>query len=240
MRRRTRRWLRDETLAPWITVAVVIGLWWAGATLVGGGIYWGGAGGARGASGATGATGARGVEGATEEIGLPRRSSEGAEAGATLAAPRLATGDDVAALLARRLLVPVAGVEAGALRSTFEEGRGVGRRHEAIDILAARGTPVLAALDGRVVKLFTSAAGGLTIYQFDADERYCYYYAHLDGYAPGLAEGQTVRRGATIGYVGTTGNAPEAAPHLHFAIFKLGPEKQWWEGEPVDPFPVLR
>jgi peptidoglycan LD-endopeptidase LytH len=151
------------------------------------------------------------------------------------------SGDDVAALLARRLLIPVAGVEAAGLRSSFDDGRNGGRRrHEAIDILAPRGTQVLAALDGRIVKLFTSAAGGLTIYQFDVDERYCYYYAHLDGYAPGLAEGLMVRRGDTIGYVGTTGNAQESTPHLHFAIFKLGPEKQWSEGEPVDPFPVLR
>jgi murein DD-endopeptidase MepM/ murein hydrolase activator NlpD len=109
-----------------------------------------------------------------------------------------------------------------------------------MDILAPRGTPVLASVSGRVVKLFTSAAGGLTIYQFDEDERYCYYYAHLDSYAPDLTEGQTVSRGQVIGYVGTTGNAPPGTPHLHFAIFRLGPEKKWWEGEPLDPITFLR
>jgi peptidoglycan LD-endopeptidase LytH len=151
--------------------------------------------------------------------GLPRRS-EGAEA-----AP----------------LVPVAGVEPSSLRSSFDEVRGGGtRRHEAMDILAPRGTPVVAAVSGRIAKLFTSAAGGLTIYQFDLDERFCYYYAHLDAYAPDLNEGETVQRGQIIGYVGTTGNAPPDTPHLHFAIYRLGPDKKWWEGEPLDPFDVLR
>lgn len=137
-------------------------------------------------------------------------------------------------------LIPVAGVDVSALRSSFDAPRGGGsRRHEAMDILAPRGTAVLAAVDGRIAKLFTSAAGGLTIYQFDAEERYCYYYAHLDGYEPDLTEGQAVTRGQVIGYVGTTGNAPADTPHLHFAIFKLGPNKQWWDGEAIDPFGVL-
>jgi murein DD-endopeptidase MepM/ murein hydrolase activator NlpD len=127
------------------------------------------------------------------------------------------------------------------LTSTFVDPRGGGsRRHEAMDILAPRGTEVYATLDGKIARLFTSAAGGLTIYQFDPAEEYAFYYAHLDRYAPGLAEGQVVRKGQTIGYVGTTGNAPVGTPHLHFAIFKLGPDKRWWEGEPVDPFLVLR
>ena len=108
-------------------------------------------------------------------------------------------------------------------------------------IFSRRGAPRSWRLpEGRIVKLFTSAAGGLTVYQFDPSETYCYYYAHLDSYAAGLVEGQTVRRGDVIGTVGTTGNAPPGTPHLHFAIFRLGPEKQWWEGEPIDPFPLLR
>jgi peptidoglycan LD-endopeptidase LytH len=153
----------------------------------------------------------------------------------------LPTGNDVAVLLSQRLLVPVAGIDASALRSTFTDARGGGRRrHEALDIMAPRGTPVLAAVDGRIAKLFTSVAGGLTVYQFDPEENYSYYYAHLDRYEANLAEGKTVHRGEVLGYVGTTGNAQESAPHLHFAIFKLGPEKRWWEGEPIDPFPVLR
>jgi peptidoglycan LD-endopeptidase LytH len=105
--------------------------------------------------------------------------------------------------------------------------------------MAARGTPVLATADGKVVKLFTSKPGGLTVYQFDPDERYAYYYAHLDRYAEGLAEGQTLRRGDLVGYVGSTGNASPDAPHLHFAIFRLGPERQWWKGTPVNPYPFL-
>ena len=134
------------------------------------------------------------------------------------------------------LLVPVAGVDVAALRSNFHEQRGGGsRKHEAMDILAPRGTPVVATADGRLAKLFTSAAGGLTIYQFDRDERYAYYYAHLDSYAADLAEGQWLKRGQVIGFVGTSGNAPPGTPHLHFAIFKLGAEKRWWEGEPSIP-----
>jgi murein DD-endopeptidase MepM/ murein hydrolase activator NlpD len=153
---------------------------------------------------------------------------------------RTAAGGDVEALRGKRLLVPVAGIEAKTLRSTFEDSRGGGRRHEAMDILAPRGASVVAAVDGRIVKLFTSAAGGLTIYQYDPEEEFCYYYAHLDGYVADLTEGQTVKRGQTIGYVGTTGNAPPGTPHLHFAIFKLDANKRWWEGDALDPFLVLR
>jgi murein DD-endopeptidase MepM/ murein hydrolase activator NlpD len=93
---------------------------------------------------------------------------------------------------------------------------------------------------GRIQKLFTSERGGLTIYQFDESESFCYYYAHLDRYAPQLAEGAIVSGGDTIGFVGSTGNADANAPHLHFAIFKLGPERRWWEGLPIDPYLVLR
>ena len=150
------------------------------------------------------------------------------------------SGGEVGELLAKRLVVPVAGLDASSLRSSFTDSRGGGRTHEAIDIPAPRGTPVVAVDDGQVVKLFTSALGGLTIYQFDPEERFCYYYAHLDGYAPDLTEGQRVRGGQTIGFVGSTGNAPPGTPHLHFAIFKLGPDKRWWDGAPLDPFLVFR
>jgi peptidoglycan LD-endopeptidase LytH len=139
----------------------------------------------------------------------------------------------------RHLSLPVNGVRADQLVATFDEARG-DRPHEAIDIMAPRGTPVMATEDGRIAKLFWSKAGGHTIYQFDSSERYVYYYAHLDRYADGLAEGQTVTRGQTIGYVGSTGNAKADAPHLHFAIFLLTPEKRWWDGTALDPYPVLR
>ena len=138
------------------------------------------------------------------------------------------------------LLLPVQGVAASDLRDTFDDGRdGDKRGHEAIDIIAPRGTPVLAADDGRIAKLFLSEPGGITVYQFDPSGQFAYYYAHLDRYADGLAEGQTVRRGAVLGYVGTSGNASTDAPHLHFALFRLGPEKQWWKGEPINPFEYL-
>lgn len=136
------------------------------------------------------------------------------------------------------LIIPVAGVGRGAIRDMFNEMRG-SRRHEAIDILAPRGTPVIAAGDGVVKKLFTSVPGGLTVYQFDPDQRFCYYYAHLDRYAPGLHEGQVLRRGDVLGYVGTTGNAPKDAPHLHFAVIRLDADRRWWKGTYVNPYPLL-
>ena len=146
----------------------------------------------------------------------------------------------VDALRSRELAVPVVGARRTELRDTFSDLRGSARAHEAIDIMAPRRTPVVAVQDGRIVKLFTSKAGGLTIYQFDPSETFSYYYAHLDGYAPGLHEGQAVQRGELLAYVGSTGNASADAPHLHFAIFRLTPERQWWKGEPINPYPVLR
>ena len=138
------------------------------------------------------------------------------------------------------LLIPVQGITASQLRDTFDQGRdGKQRSHEALDILAPLGTPVLAVDDGTIVKLFLSKPGGITIYQFDAGRQFTYYYAHLDRYADGIAEGQSVRRGTVIGYVGASGNANPAAPHLHFAVFRMGPEKQWWKGEPLNPFGYL-
>lgn len=138
------------------------------------------------------------------------------------------------------IIIPVAGVVASELRDNYLQSRGGGTRlHGAIDIMAPRGTPVLAAVDGTVRKIFTSKAGGLTIYQFDEDEERVYYYAHLDAYADGLHEGQVVPQGTVIGYVGTTGNAPPDAPHLHFAIELLAPTKEWWKGRPINPYPVL-
>jgi murein DD-endopeptidase MepM/ murein hydrolase activator NlpD len=139
----------------------------------------------------------------------------------------------------REFSMPVANVDARALRDDFADARGGTRRHQALDIIAPRGTPVLAAHDGIVKKLFTSVPGGLTVYEFDRDERYCSYYAHLDGYAPGLHEGQLLKRGDVVGYVGTTGNAPKNTPHLHFAVTVLGRDKGWWTGTPVDPYPLL-
>jgi len=139
----------------------------------------------------------------------------------------------------RPMIIPVAGVDRSAIHDMFNDVRG-NRRHEAVDIMAPRGTPVIATDDGVVKKLFTSVPGGLTVYEFDPDERYCYYYAHLDHYADGLHEGQLLHRGEVLGYVGTTGNAPANAPHLHFAVIRLEDGKQWWKGTYVNPYPLLR
>jgi murein DD-endopeptidase MepM/ murein hydrolase activator NlpD len=137
-----------------------------------------------------------------------------------------------------RLIIPVKGVRPEDLRDHFNEMRG-GHRHEAIDIMAPRGTPVLAADRGAVAKLFLSKPGGLTVYQFDDSQTYCYYYAHLDHYAPGLKEGTLLRKGDVLGYVGSSGNASPDSPHLHFAIFRLGPERRWYEGTAINPYWLL-
>ncbi|MBC5783270.1 M23 family metallopeptidase [Ramlibacter sp. USB13] len=158
---------------------------------------------------------------------------------APLPAVRDAGDAQGALLLAQRpLVVPVAGIAPSRLADNFEQSRG-SRKHEAIDILAPAGTPVVALDDGRITKLFTSKPGGLTIYQYDPDGKLAYYYAHLQRYAEGLREGQEVHRGDVIGYVGSTGNADPGTPHLHFAVFRLGDPPKWWEGEAVNPYPAL-
>jgi murein DD-endopeptidase MepM/ murein hydrolase activator NlpD len=144
-----------------------------------------------------------------------------------------------AELLAQRpLLVPVVGIAPTRLSDNFEQSRG-SRKHEAIDILAPSGTPVVAVDDGRITKLFTSKPGGLTIYQYDPSGQLAYYYAHLQRYAEGLHEGQEIKRGDVIGYVGVSGNANPNTPHLHFAVFRLGTPPKWWQGDPVNPYPAL-
>jgi len=136
-------------------------------------------------------------------------------------------------------IVPIAGIPASRLSDTFNEIHN-GHKHEALDIPAVRGTPVRAAVEGNVVKLFTSKQGGLTVYQFDDARNLCYYYAHLDHYAAGLREGALLRQGDVLGYVGSTGNASPRDPHLHFAVFRLDPDKKWYHGTAIDPLPMLR
>lgn len=176
-----------------------------------------------------------------------RGSRASAPNGASTAAPNAATTPavvtdaDLASLRARGLRVPVQGVRAADVPDTFNERRGGGTRpHEALDILAPRGTPVLSADDGRIAKLFTSKAGGLTVYVLGPEGRLMTYYAHLDRYPPGLTEGTTVRRGDLLGYVGSTGDADAASPHLHFALAVVGDPRRWWAGTPIDPKPYLR
>jgi murein DD-endopeptidase MepM/ murein hydrolase activator NlpD len=139
------------------------------------------------------------------------------------------------------LAVPVAGIKPAQLSDTFTQARAGGARvHDAIDIMAPEGTPVVAAADGTVEKLFNSqGGGGITVYVRSPDQRWTYYYAHLQGYAPGLAEGQRVKRGQMLGRVGHTGNANPAGPHLHFAINRMQPGEKWYHGAPVNPYPLL-
>ncbi len=156
-------------------------------------------------------------------------------------APRSETSAELPQNLGRRdLMIPVQGIKPGELQNTFDDSRSAGRVHEAIDIMAPRNTPVVAVESGRIAKLFTSNLGGLTIYQFDPTETYSYYYAHLERYAPGIQEGMQVNRGQVIGYVGSSGNANPEGPHLHFAIFKLNEQKNWWKGAPVNPFHLFK
>jgi murein DD-endopeptidase MepM/ murein hydrolase activator NlpD len=165
-------------------------------------------------------------------------------------APGPATGDAaaggdqdeaaIAALRARDLRLPIDGVEVERLKGMFGQPRGENPAHEAVDILAPRNTPIHAVEDGTIAKLFTSNAGGLTIYQYDPGQRFCYYYAHLERYADGLGDGRQVARGEVIGFVGTSGDAPADTPHLHFAILEVGAERHWWGGRAIDPYLVFK
>ncbi len=137
------------------------------------------------------------------------------------------------------LAIPVVGIKADQLTDTYDAARGAGRRHDAIDIMADEGTPVIAAADGTIEKLFKSVRGGITIYERSPDRKWEYYYAHLSAYAPGLAEGQQVKRGQVIGRVGHTGDASAAGPHLHFAINSMAPGERWWNGTAINPYPLL-
>ncbi len=164
---------------------------------------------------------------APHELPVPANVQTDAAAPASTAAP------------ANKLLIPVEGIKAAQLTDTFDQPRGTERHHEALDIMAPKGTKVLAVADGKVAKLFHSKPGGLTVYHFDPTEKYAYYYAHLDRYADGLKEGMALKRGDLIGYVGVTGNSAPNAPHLHFAVVELTAAKQWWKGSPINPYPLL-
>jgi murein DD-endopeptidase MepM/ murein hydrolase activator NlpD len=149
------------------------------------------------------------------------------------------TDSDLDYLASRNLLIPLQGITASQLHDTFNEARSEARQHNALDIKAPQGTSVLATTDGVVIKLFQSDKGGITLYQLDPSERYVYYYAHLMRYADGIAEGQELRRGDVIAYVGDTGNAGAGNYHLHFAVSKLTSPRKWSGGDPINPFPLL-
>ncbi len=144
-----------------------------------------------------------------------------------------------AALASKGLIIPVTGVDPSRVRDSYTAARG-GRTHDAVDIMAPRGTPVIAADSGTILKLRQNEAGGITIYQLDPGERFVYYYAHLDRYEQGLVEGKVVRQGEVLGFVGTTGNAPKNLPHLHFQVMLYRGRGQYWGGEPINPHPYMR
>lgn len=173
----------------------------------------------------------------------PTRSAEPKQEGTALsialatAAPADAT--DMAGV--GSLYFPVAGFDGRPLHDSFDDLRDRGaRRHHAIDIMAPRGTPVLSVQDGRILRLSRNSKGGITIYATDTEERFVFYYAHLERYHNGIHQGQPLMRGDTIGYVGTTGNAPESAPHLHFQMMRMPGDGKYWNGEPINPYQFLR
>ncbi len=234
--RHRRRSVDAEAIAPWAALSFILLIWWAGAKT----LDW-----VKPGHSPPTSFGRRVDRSVPKTDPVDTLRSEPAltrgmpTTGATISADTTISTSDLGRLRSRSLIVPVRGIASDDLVSSFQDSRGT-RRHEAIDILAPRGTDVVAVEDGRVVKLFTSAAGGLTIYQFDPSETFVYYYAHLDEYAPGLQEGAMVRKGDVIGSVGTTGNAPKGTPHLHFAISKLDPDRRWWGGTALDPYLVWR
>lgn len=157
-------------------------------------------------------------------------------------APRVITAAAGPAIIGPSgLAVPVVGIAPGDLVDTFTQSRAGGNRvHNAIDIMAERGRPVISATDGVVEKLyFSRGGGGITAYIRSTDGRWMHYYAHLDAYATSLRQGQRIRRGDPIGTVGISGNANPAGPHLHYAVYQMQPGERWWQGQPVNPYPLL-
>jgi murein DD-endopeptidase MepM/ murein hydrolase activator NlpD len=152
-----------------------------------------------------------------------------------------AAPDATAVAHLRDLFFPVAGIDSTRLDDSFDDPRDGGvRKHNAIDIMAPLGTPVLSVQDGRILRLTKSAKGGITAYATDLEDQFVYYYAHLDRYHPGIYAGRPLMRGDTIGYVGTTGNAPKNVPHLHFQVMRMPADKRFWNGDPINPYPLLR
>ncbi|MGI9045141.1 MAG: M23 family metallopeptidase [Gemmatimonadaceae bacterium] len=151
-----------------------------------------------------------------------------------------ASASDIDALRAQSPVVPVAGIEAGDLLDSFDDRRGSARQHNALDIMAPRNTPAIAAVAGTIVKLHSSVAGGLSIYMKDRTSRFMLMYGHLEGYRPGLAEGASVRKGEIIGFVGSSGNANPTAPHLHFQLMRSDNDTEWWKGTPINPFLIYQ
>jgi murein DD-endopeptidase MepM/ murein hydrolase activator NlpD len=150
-----------------------------------------------------------------------------------------ASGGDESYLAARHIMLPVAGADPAKLEDSFKEPRDGDRVHRAIDILAPRGTPILSADDGKILRMTTSTLGGISMYTVDPTSRLVYYYAHMDRYKDGMSPGRNIVKGDTLGFVGTTGNAPKNLPHLHFQVMRWPADGKYWNGDPIDPFDVL-
>jgi murein DD-endopeptidase MepM/ murein hydrolase activator NlpD len=146
---------------------------------------------------------------------------------------------DVEYLRSRQIIVPVAGADMTRVEDSFNDPRDGDRVHRAIDILARRGTPILSADDGRIMRMTTSALGGISMYTIDPEQRIVYYYAHMDHYSEAMSPGKTIAKGDTLGFVGTTGNAPKDTPHLHFQVMRWPADGKYWNGEPIDPYELL-
>jgi murein DD-endopeptidase MepM/ murein hydrolase activator NlpD len=174
---------------------------------------------------------------AASRTGHPSQPTEFPDA--TVAVVGSSTSEAAAYLLSRRLLVPVAGADMSKVEDSFYEPRDGGRTHRAIDILAPRGTPILAADDGKILRMSTSELGGISMYTVDPDARLVYYYAHMDRYNDAMSPGREIVRGDTLGFVGTTGNAPKDTPHLHFQVMRWPADNKYWDGEAIDPFEAL-
>jgi len=180
------------------------------------------------------------IESTGDTAGIGQRPAPVLPGGAGTAYPPVVPAD-LDALRNERPIIPVAGVALNDLYDSFDDARGGGsRKHEALDIMAARNTPVLSALSGVLLKFHNSVAGGLTIYASDPSNRYVLMYGHLDSYKPGLKEGDALQKGEIIGFVGSTGDASPTAPHLHLAINRNDNAKEWWKGTPLNPFLVYR
>jgi peptidoglycan LD-endopeptidase LytH len=175
------------------------------------------------------------------QAAAPAPTSGADDSRPALATMASAPSDASAAAHLRALYFPVAAGDSIRLDDSFEAPRdGGSRRHQAIDILAPRGTPVLSAGDGRILRLSNSTKGGITVYATDLEEQFVYYYAHLDRYHSSIYAGKPLMRGDTLGFVGTTGNSPKNVPHLHFQIMRMPADRKFWSGEPVNPYPLLR
>lgn len=161
------------------------------------------------------------------------------ERGTPAALPKGVTREEYDYLASRRILIPVANARLARIADSFDHARDGRRVHAAVDIMAPRGTPVIAADDGRVLRMRRGGAGGITLYALEPRERFVYYYAHLERYRKGLAEGDRLRKGDTVGFVGTSGNAPRDVPHLHFQIMRMPADGRWWAGIPVNPRPLF-